>query len=123
MTLVLVALMSPVYGQGVVLDDSGFQGRMEELRVPRYREVSVLVTAYSIGDDNTPGTIMASGKRCYVGAVAYNDAELGTKVIIDGVEYTVEDRMMHSGYIDIYMDNRSEALDWGVQRKTVRVEE
>ena len=116
-----LSLLSTVNAQGLNID--AFDRAMEELRMPRYTEVSVLVTAYSIGDDATPGTIMASGKRCYVGAVAYNDAELGTKVVIDGVEYTVEDRMMISGYMDIYMDSRSEALDWGVQRKTVRVEE
>lgn len=118
----LLIVAQPVYAREII-DTTSFDVAWEQLSKPRYYEVSVLVTAYSIGDDNTPGTIMASGKQCYVGAVAMNSVPLGTKVVIDGKEYTVEDRMKYDGYVDIYMDSREAAMDWGVQRKTVKVEE
>lgn len=38
------------------------------------------------------GNITASGKRLYDGCVANNALPFGTKVVIDGKTYTVEDR-------------------------------
>ena len=64
---------------------------------------------------------MASGEEVYVGAVAYNDVPLGTKVEIDGVIYTVHDRVGHDGVIDIYMDSLDKCYEFGVQYKTVKV--
>ena len=103
------------------LNGDRFEEDMEELRKPRWIEIDVVVTAYAVGDGHTPGSIMASGKIVYVGAVAMNGVPLGTKVVIDDVEYTVEDRMMYDGYVDIFMDSVEAADNWGVQRKTVRV--
>ena len=83
--------------------------------------VDVKCTAYSAGDNHTPGTIMANGEEVRVGAVAYNDVPLGTKVEIDGVVYTVCDRVGSDGVVDIYMDTIDECFDFGVQYKTVKV--
>lgn len=99
-----------------------FEGDMERLRKPIWTEVDVVTTAYAVGDGHTPGNIMASGKEVYVGAIAMNGVPLGSKVIIDNVEYTVEDRMMYDGYVDIFMDDKDKAMKYGVQRKTVKIQ-
>ena len=50
--------------------------------------------------------------------------KFGTKVIINGQEYTVEDRggAIQGNRIDIYMDSHSAALAWGVKYLEVEVE-
>lgn len=47
----------------------------------------------------------------------------GTKVVINGVTYTVEDRggAIQGNRIDIYMNSHSEALKWGVRYLEVEV--
>lgn len=83
--------------------------------------VNVKCTAYNEGNDLCPSTTMANGEEVYVGAVAYNDVPLGTKVEIDGVVYTVCDRVGYDGVLDIYMDSLDACYDFGVQYKTVKV--
>ena len=117
--MMLVAM--PVSAQG--LNTDAFDRAMEELRQPRYREVTVYVTAYSQGDQCDTGDTMANGEKVHEGAVAYNGVPFGTKVIIDGREYTVKDRVGRDDTVDIYMNSVSRSLQWGRQRMTVRVEE
>lgn len=83
--------------------------------------VDVKCTAYSAGDGLTPSTTMANGEEVYVGAVAYNDVPLGTKIEIDGAVYTVCDRVGSDGVVDIYMNTVDECFDFGVQYKTVKI--
>ena len=83
--------------------------------------VDVKCTAYNEGNALCPSTTMANGEEVYVGAVAYNDVPLGTKVEIDGVVYTVCDRVGSDGVLDIYMDSLDACYDFGVQYKTVKV--
>jgi len=47
----------------------------------------------------------------------------GTKVVINGITYTVEDRggAIQGNRIDIYMDTHAEALQWGVRYVDVQV--
>ena len=47
----------------------------------------------------------------------------GTKVVIDGVTYTVEDRggAIQGNRIDVYMDSHSEALKWGSRLLEIEV--
>lgn len=47
----------------------------------------------------------------------------GTKVVIDGITYTVEDRggAIQGNRIDIYMNTHQEALQWGVRYLEVEV--
>lgn len=47
----------------------------------------------------------------------------GTKVVIDGITYTVEDRggAIQGNRIDIYMNSHAEALKWGVRYIEVEV--
>jgi 3D (Asp-Asp-Asp) domain-containing protein len=72
----------------------------------------------------------ASGKKVYVGGVAINWLPFGTKVLIDGKEYTVEDRGAksifgskhnHKKAVDIYFESHQEALNFGVKRLKVEI--
>ena len=43
----------------------------------------------------------------------------GTKLLINGTVYTVEDRGTAYGHVDIYMDSHSSALSFGMQSAEV----
>ena len=47
--------------------------------------------------------------------VAMEGLDFGTKLLIDGNIYTVEDRGTPYGHVDIYMDSHDACLDFGVQ--------
>jgi len=84
-----------------------------------------VVTAYTAGDGYTPGTVMASGRTVYVGAVACpRDIPLGTVVEIEGVGIRMcEDRkaLRFDGEFDIYMSDYSDAVSFGRGMKKWRV--
>ena len=82
-----------------------------------------MTTAYTLGDDYTPSTIMANGEVPHVGAVAYNRVPLGTTLVIDGKSYVVKDRAWDDDVVDIYMGSYEECMEYGVQRKTVKIKE
>ena len=66
--------------------------------------------------------ITASGKKVAVGMVAGpRRIPLGTKVLIGGNPYTVEDRTAkrYDGRWDIYFESHKAALIWGKQEKDV----
>ena len=86
-----------------------------------YRTITVKTTAYTAGDGDTPSTTMANGQEVYVGAVAYNGVPLSTKIEIDGNMYTVCDRVGSDGVVDIYMNSYSEAIQYGVQYKEIKI--
>ncbi len=69
--------------------------------------------------------ITASGVKATVNhtIAAPRTFAFGTKVVIDGVTYTVEDRggAIQGNRIDIYMNSHSEALKWGVRYVEVEV--
>ncbi len=87
------------------------------------------VTAYcscSICCGNSNG-ITASGTTATAGrtVAAPSTFAFGTKLIINGTTYTVEDRggSIQGNRIDIYMSSHAEALAWGVQYLEVEVVE
>lgn len=69
----------------------------------------------------------ASGTKATAGRTIATSAQFafGTKLIINGHEYTVEDRggAIKGNKIDIYMNTHAEALAWGVKYLTVQVVE
>ena len=72
--------------------------------------------------------ITASGTQATAGrTAAMNGVQFGTKIVIDGHEYTVEDRGggLGSKIIDIYFDTHDEALNSGlwVMREVFQVVE
>lgn len=67
------------------------------------------------------GTITATGETVHVGGVACNFLPFGTVVVIDGVEYIVNDRCGIDGCIDIFMESYEDAIQFGRQCKEVYV--
>lgn len=69
--------------------------------------------------------ITASGTRATAGRTiaASGQFAFGTRLIINGKEYTVEDRggAIQGNRIDIYMNSHAEALAWGVKYLPVQV--
>ncbi|MCR4322965.1 MAG: 3D domain-containing protein [Candidatus Azambacteria bacterium] len=93
------------------------------------RVLSVTVTAYSSTHDQTDDSpfTMASGKRVYDGAIAANFLPFGTEVMLpelyDDKVFIVEDRMHRrfSNRVDIWMETREEALEFGIKRVTIKI--
>lgn len=84
------------------------------------------VSAYTsdpLETDDTP-TITASGSTTRHGIVANNCLEFGSEVEIQGKVYVVEDRM-NSRYgcerYDIWMLDKVQAIQWGVQELAVKL--
>ena len=67
----------------------------------------------------------SSGKKATSGrtVAASSQYSFGTKLLINGKEYVVEDRggAIKGNRIDIYMDSHSKALAWGVKYLPVKV--
>ena len=74
------------------------------------------VSAYTLNE--CPNTITASGHKPVAGiTVAADHLPFGSKVVINGHTYIVQDRF-GGGYtdrIDIFMNNVKDALEWGRQ--------
>ena len=94
------------------------------------KTIKVVVTAYSSTPDQTDDTpfITASGKSVADGIIANNMLPFGTKIKIPQLYgnkvFTVEDRMASykSNYhIDIWMQNRPLAVNFGVKTANIEV--
>lgn len=89
----------------------------------------VTATAYSSTPDQTDSSpfIMASGKQVYDGAIAANFLPMGTKVMLPETHgekiFVVEDRTHRrfSKRIDIWMETREEALQFGIKKVAVKI--
>ncbi|MBI5733346.1 MAG: 3D domain-containing protein [Candidatus Kerfeldbacteria bacterium] len=91
--------------------------------------VHIPTTAYSSTVDQTDSTpfITASGTRVRPGVVAANFLPFGTRIRLpdyfgDQI-FVVEDRMneRYNKRLDIWMESRGEAVDWGIRRLNVEV--
>lgn len=80
-----------------------------------------LITECSAYTPYDCGTITATGETVHVGGVACNFLPFGTVVVIDGVEYIVNDRCGIDGCIDIFMESYEEAIQFGRQYKEVYI--
>ncbi len=79
------------------------------------------VTAYTPHENGGHG-ICAMGHRAIEGrTVALNGVPLGSKVIYNGHEYIVEDRVGRNGILDIFMEDYNKAIQFG-KRKNVKIE-
>lgn len=67
------------------------------------------------------GTITATGETVHVGGVACNSLPFGTIVVIDDVEYVVNDRCGIENCIDIFMESYEDAIQFGRQHKEVYI--
>ena len=75
-------------------------------------------SAYTLYDC---GTITATGETVHVGGVACNFLPFGTVVVIDGVEYVVNDRCGIDNCIDIFMESYEDAIEFGRRYKEVYI--
>ena len=92
------------------------------------KTITMIVTAYCSCKKccgKTDG-ITASGVKAKQGVTVAADTRVfpfGTKIVIDGHTYTVQDRggAINGNRIDIYFDSHQAALNFGRQTKTVTV--
>lgn len=80
-----------------------------EFKLTAYCSCSVCCDVWS-GGPTASGSMPLEGRT-----VAMEGLEFGTKIIIDGQVYTVEDRGTPYGHVDIYMNGHEEANIFGVQ--------
>ena len=67
------------------------------------------------------GSVTATGEEVHVGGVACNFLPFGTIVVIDGIEYVVNDRCGIDDCIDIFMRSYDEAINFGRRTKEVYI--
>ena len=92
---------------------------------PESRKMMCSVSAYtaSVRECGKDDAITASGEKAVEGrTIAMENVPFGTRVIINGKEYIVQDRFGHGkdGYIDIFMEDEDRAWEWG--RRNIEVE-
>lgn len=98
---------------------------------PIVKRIKVTVTAYNSLPEQTSGNpfVTASGARTGDGVIAYNHLPFGTKVRFPeqfGTKvFTVLDRLPAKNggpyHVDMWMAEKSEALQWGVRVITMEV--
>lgn len=96
-------------------------------QAPETTTVAGIVTAYDSEVEETDDTpfITANGDHVYRGGIANNCLPFGSKVIIEGHEYTVNDRMnarYGCDHFDIWMQTRNDAIAYGLHKTSVLVE-
>jgi len=92
----------------------------------RLHPVEATVTCYTSEVSQTDASpfTTASGHRLKAGdkVVANNQADFGSKVLVNGVVYQVEDRMnkkYDGSYFDIWFEDKNECLKFGRRKMTV----
>jgi 3D (Asp-Asp-Asp) domain-containing protein len=87
--------------------------------IPDYRDLGTYkLTAYCSCSKccGKSDGITASGTKATAGrTVAAKGFSFGTKLMINGETYIIEDRGVGTGVIDIYFDSHEEALNFGVK--------
>ena len=84
-----------------------------EFTLTAYCSCSICCGSWS-GGGTASGTTPAAGRTVAMGGIPF-----GTKLLINGNVYTVEDRGTGYGHVDIYMDSHSAALQFGSQKASV----
>lgn len=84
------------------------------------------VYGYSSTVDQTDNSPFLTASQVMVrdGIVANNCLEFGSKVLINGREYEVQDRMNKRygcNVFDIWFPKKQEAINWGVKKVTIEV--
>lgn len=97
------------------------KAKNKKVSLGTFKVTGYCACAYCCGKTNG---ITASGTHATAGrtiAADTNKYPFGTKLIIDGHTYTVEDRggAINGNKIDIYFSSHQEALQWGVKYITV----
>lgn len=124
---ILVAAMLVV--QGYPAPALAFANQLETAGRFRHGEfIEVTAMAYSSSSDQTDTSplVTASGSHVRYGIVAANFLPLGTKILIENREFTVEDRMNERynnlPIIDIWMPSREAARAFGTRTLLIQIE-
>ncbi len=108
--------------EGIVLDEPvSEEPEVQQTSLGEYKLTAYCACEKCCG--KTDG-ITASGVRAKEGVTVAADTSVlpfGTKIFIDGHEYTVQDRggAIKGNKIDVYFDHHQEALEFGVQYKEI----
>lgn len=99
----------------------------KEVVVP-HKVVLATITAYTSSVDETDDTpfITASGARTGEGTLACPPKyKFGTKVLINGKEYTCQDRMNRRYHdqerFDMWVETKAEAFNWGIKKLEIKI--
>ena len=92
---------------------SGAGTYLGEFTLTAYCSCSICCGSWS-GGGTASGTRPTAGRTVAMGGVPF-----GTKLLINGNVYTVEDRGTGYGHVDIYMDSHSAASQFGSQKASV----
>ena len=115
--IVQVQTKSVITSRGSYSRTSGISGQSGVYKVTAY-----CACMYCCGktDGVTASGTQATANRTIAAPSTF---AFGTKVIMNGITYTVEDRggAIQGNRIDIYMDTHQEALQWGVRYIDVEV--
>lgn len=84
---------------------------------------TVRVSHYTVNDLYTPSDITATGDTLVEGMCAFNGVPFGTKIYVNGAEYSVMDRCGFDNCVDIYVDTYEEAINKGVYEANVLIVE
>jgi len=103
----VISTMSPVqsYTAATATDVGEYLG---EFKLTAYCACSLCCGQWADGV-TASGTVATEGRT-----VAMYGIPLGTKLVINGIIFTVEDRGTPYGHIDIFMNDHSKALQFGV---------
>ena len=113
----------------ILISDNCFKGSYPPYTIKSQVLGSLMISAYSSTEDQTDSTpfITANGTRVEKGIVATNNLPFGTEIKIEGLgDFEVQDRMnkrYQDNEIDIWMETREEALEFGKQEIMVWVYE
>lgn len=89
-----------------------------------YQEVTLTAYTASLEECGKTDGVTASGTQVTEGrTIAADHLPFGTIVEIDGNLYTVEDRFGgdYTDKIDVYFEDYEDAIEFGRQRKTVKI--
>lgn len=91
------------------------------LMMPLATQAEWLIAECSAYTPYDCGTITSTGENVHVVGVACNFLPFGTVIVIDGVEYVVNDRCGIDGCIDIFMESYEDAIQFGRRYKEVYI--
>lgn len=102
---------------------SAYSPPKRPLPVREYVNREYIVTAYTGAADENGGYegVDYKSRPLQLGGIACNDLADGTRVMINGKIYVKRDIMEEDGYIDIYMQTKAEAFEWGRKKLIVQV--
>lgn len=108
-------------------DIDSLQVELEEKRKPKWKPLEAELSFYTASADEcgSDSGITASGNQVQESRTIAmsSDFPFGTKVMIDGIEYEVQDRggIIEDNKIDIYVPTKREALKRGRYTTTVYI--